>query len=89
MFIIKNTLQKLFTNPLIRSPIAGIVCGGNGGGGAQINATQIRTKVIYHLPRPTEVKRVRKQGFKKRLSTPGGKLVLMNRILAGEKVISQ
>lgn len=53
------------------------------------NSIQIRTKVIYHLPKPTEVKRVRKQGFLKRVKTPIGRRYMMERILRGDKVIAQ
>lgn len=54
-----------------------------------INSTQIRTKVRYYLPYPTEVKRVRKQGFRTKVQTKAGRRILMTRLLRGEKVIAQ
>lgn len=79
MLIIRNNIQKLFTactnfcQPL----------------GSNLNSTQVRTKVRYHLPYPTETKRVRKQGFLKKTQTESGRRQLMSRILKGDKVIAQ
>lgn len=79
MLIIRCNIQKLFsayTN--FCQPL-----------GSNLNSTQIRTKVRYHLPYPTETKRVRKQGFHKKTQTPTGRRQLMLRILKGDKVIAQ
>lgn len=54
-----------------------------------VNSVQIRTAVIYHLPKPTEVKRVRKQGYKTRVKTKIGRQYIMTRILRGDKSVSQ
>lgn len=72
MFPIRATVQKLFS--ALNSP--------------QINTTQVRTKVRYHLPKPTEVKRFRKQGLLKKLETPQGRRLLQQRILKGDFVIA-
>ncbi|XP_066153860.1 uncharacterized protein mRpL34 [Euwallacea fornicatus] len=47
-----------------------------------------RSIVRYHFPRPSERKRIKKHGYKARLSTPAGRRVLMNRILKGRWVYS-
>ncbi|XP_044763566.1 39S ribosomal protein L34, mitochondrial [Coccinella septempunctata] len=47
-----------------------------------------RNIVRNHFPRPNETRRVRRHGFKTRISTPTGRRVLMNRILKGRHVIS-
>lgn len=75
MLLLRATVQKLFSSS---------ICGGIG-----VNNSQIRTKVRYHLPHPTEVKRVRKQGFLKKVKTVNGRRYLMERILRGDKVIAQ
>ncbi|KAG9508816.1 Cytosolic Fe-S cluster assembly factor NUBP2 [Fragariocoptes setiger] len=46
---------------------------------------QIRTKVRYYLPYPTEVKRVRKQGYRVKIQTVNGRRELMQRILDRKK----
>lgn len=47
-----------------------------------------RTKVRIYFPRPNEVKRVTKFGWFARMKTPGGRAVLMRRILRGRHVLS-
>ncbi|KAF6210506.1 hypothetical protein GE061_013612 [Apolygus lucorum] len=42
----------------------------------------------YYFPRANEVKRVRKHGWEARMSTEGGRKVIMNRILKGRHVLS-
>jgi len=44
--------------------------------------------VRNHFPRPSEIKRVTKHGWKARLSTKNGRKVLMRRILKGRYVLS-
>lgn len=78
MFLLRTTIQKLFTNTINQQQAK-----------IQLNSTQIRTKVIYYLPNPTETKRVRKQGFAKKVKTVNGRKELMFKILRGDKVISQ
>ncbi|XP_045450432.1 39S ribosomal protein L34, mitochondrial [Melitaea cinxia] len=48
----------------------------------------IRTKVRCYFPRPNEVKRVRRHGWKTRMSTPSGRRVIMRRFLKGRHVLS-
>lgn len=48
----------------------------------------VRTNVRCHFPRPNERMRIKKHGYKKRLTTTGGLRVLMRRILRGRHVIS-
>lgn len=58
------------------------------------NFTSIRTKFFYitkpryNFPRPSEHKRVTRYGWYARLSTPGGRRILMRRILKGKHVLS-
>ncbi|GFU02572.1 uncharacterized protein NPIL_17671 [Nephila pilipes] len=49
---------------------------------------QIRTNVRKKFARPSERKRISKWSYEKRLSTPGGRAVLMRRILKGRFVLS-
>lgn len=48
----------------------------------------IRTRVRNCFPRPSEKKRVTRHGWWKRMSTPEGRRILMNRILKGKWVYS-
>ncbi|XP_055306029.1 39S ribosomal protein L34, mitochondrial [Sitodiplosis mosellana] len=48
----------------------------------------VRTNIRNHFPRPRESKRVLTHGFHKRMSTRGGRLILMRRILKGKHVLS-
>ncbi|XP_019878036.1 uncharacterized protein LOC109605874 [Aethina tumida] len=47
-----------------------------------------RNIIRVHFPRPSENKRVKRHGYKKRMSTKEGRRVLMNRILKGRFVYS-
>lgn len=46
------------------------------------------SKTRCYFPRPSETKRVLNHGWAKRMSTPGGRRVIMNRILKGRHVLS-
>lgn len=48
----------------------------------------VRTVIRNHFPYPRETKRIKTHGFKKRMSTPAGRAVLMRRILKGRHVLS-
>ncbi|XP_022194160.2 39S ribosomal protein L34, mitochondrial [Nilaparvata lugens] len=48
----------------------------------------VRTSIVNTFPYPRETKRVRVHGFKKRMATPGGRKVLMRRILKGRFILS-
>ncbi|XP_075238430.1 mitochondrial ribosomal protein L34 [Lycorma delicatula] len=48
----------------------------------------VRTNIRNNFPRPRESKRVKTHGFKKRMATPGGRAILMRRILKGRHVLS-
>ncbi|CAH2267309.1 jg14774 [Pararge aegeria aegeria] len=48
----------------------------------------IRTKVRCYFPRPNEVRRVRRHGYKTRMSTPNGRRIIMRRLLKGKFVLS-
>ncbi|XP_053612123.1 large ribosomal subunit protein bL34m [Plodia interpunctella] len=50
--------------------------------------TTIRTKVRCYFPRPNEVRRVRRHGWKTRMSTPAGRRTIMRRLLKGRFVLS-
>ena len=41
-----------------------------------------------YFPRPSEIMRIKKHGWETRMSTIGGRKVLMNRILKGRHVLS-
>ncbi|KAJ8956088.1 hypothetical protein NQ318_016541 [Aromia moschata] len=46
----------------------------------------MRTVIRVHFPRPNERKRIKRHGFRARMSTPEGRRVIMNRILKGRFV---
>ncbi|XP_023946948.1 39S ribosomal protein L34, mitochondrial [Bicyclus anynana] len=48
----------------------------------------IRTKVRCYFPRPNEVRRVRRHGWKTRISTPNGRRIIMRRLLKGRFVLT-
>ncbi|XP_047996175.1 39S ribosomal protein L34, mitochondrial [Leguminivora glycinivorella] len=48
----------------------------------------IRTNVRCYFPRPNEVKRVRRHGWKARMSTPAGRRIIMRRLLKGRFVLT-
>ncbi|KAH7636982.1 hypothetical protein DERF_009238 [Dermatophagoides farinae] len=49
---------------------------------------QVRENVRWYFERCSEVKRIRKHGWKKRISTPSGRQIIMRRILKGRHVLS-
>lgn len=48
----------------------------------------VRTNIRNHFPKPRENKRVLVHGFNKRMSTRGGRLIIMRRILKGLHILS-
>ncbi|CRK97629.1 CLUMA_CG011015, isoform A [Clunio marinus] len=50
--------------------------------------TFIRTNIRNRFPRAKEGKRIKVHGWEKRLSTPGGQMIIMRRILKGRHVLS-
>jgi len=54
----------------------------------EISLTAGLSNVRNHFPRPSEVKRITRHGWKARLSTQNGRKVLMRRILKGRHVLS-
>ncbi|KAF9814308.1 hypothetical protein SFRURICE_015245 [Spodoptera frugiperda] len=50
--------------------------------------SSIRTKVRCYFPRPNEVRRVNRHGWKTRISTPNGRRVIMRRLLKGRFVLT-
>lgn len=79
MFILRNTIQRLFPNQLSCTSQITSTLG--------VNSNQIRTKVIDYNPKPTETKRFRKVGFLTRVKTPSGRKLMMEKILKGDKCI--
>lgn len=74
MFLLNNKLIQL--TKIVASPI---------------NITQVRFKPNIQYVScifPTEVKRVRKQGYTNKVKTVNGRRILMQRILDGKKVIA-
>ncbi|XP_023299369.2 39S ribosomal protein L34, mitochondrial [Lucilia cuprina] len=47
------------------------------------NRAVLKCKVRCHFPKPREVKRIKVHGWEARMSTEGGRRVLMRRILKG------
>lgn len=43
----------------------------------------VRTRVRYHFPRPSEYKRIKRSGWVCRITTPGGRKIIMRRLLKG------
>jgi len=56
--------------------------------GNSVVMAQTRTKMRLFWVRPSETKRVRKHGWNTRLSTFGGRRIIMNRILRGRQVLT-
>ncbi|KAJ8714648.1 hypothetical protein PYW07_002873 [Mythimna separata] len=50
--------------------------------------SSVRTKVRCYFPRPNEVRRVNRHGWKTRISTPNGRRIIMRRLLKGRFVLS-
>ncbi|KAH9415709.1 hypothetical protein DERP_000199 [Dermatophagoides pteronyssinus] len=48
---------------------------------------QVRENVRWYFERCSEVKRIRKHGWKKRISTPSGRQIIMRRILKDRHII--
>lgn len=48
----------------------------------------VRNKVRCYFPRPCELKRIKRHGYKARLSTAAGRRIIMRRILKGRHVLS-
>lgn len=48
----------------------------------------VRTNIRNNFPRAKEGKRIKVHGWKTRMSTPGGRKILMRRILKGRHVLS-
>ncbi|EFX90062.1 hypothetical protein DAPPUDRAFT_299906 [Daphnia pulex] len=53
-----------------------------------ISLTTALCNVRCHFPRPSEIKRIKRHGWKTRLSTLEGRKTLMRRILKGRHVLS-
>nr|ABK21646.1 unknown [Picea sitchensis] len=53
-----------------------------------LSLQSVRTNVRCYFPRPNEVKRVRRHGWKARLSTPNGQKIIMRRMLKGRFVLT-
>lgn len=79
MFPIRASVSRLF-NPL--------TCSINAIQPNLTNFNQVRNKPRYYFPFPTEVKRVRKQGFLTLVKSPEGRRKLMQEILKKKKVIA-
>ncbi|XP_014481889.1 PREDICTED: 39S ribosomal protein L34, mitochondrial [Dinoponera quadriceps] len=50
--------------------------------------TFVRNRMRYHFPHPNERMRIKKHGWYARMATPGGRRILMRRILKGKHVLS-
>lgn len=49
---------------------------------------QVRSNVRWNFEKCSEIKRIRTHGWKKRISTPSGRNIIMRRILKGRQVLS-
>lgn len=56
--------------------------------GGSWSLISVRTNIRNHFPKPREVKRVLNHGYAKRMSTRGGRLIIMRRILQGKFILS-
>lgn len=56
--------------------------------GGSWSLISVRTNIRNHFPRPREHKRILNHGFEKRMSTRGGRLIIMRRILKGKHILS-
>ncbi|XP_027211766.2 uncharacterized protein mRpL34 [Penaeus vannamei] len=96
-----SACRTLFTRPQFPSSVAltptpaPVFSVGGGAGSALLapclgllGAVSGRTNVRNHFPRPSEVKRVKRHGWKARMATLSGRKVLMRRILKGRHVYS-
>ncbi|RLU25295.1 hypothetical protein DMN91_003388 [Ooceraea biroi] len=52
------------------------------------NLTFVRNIIKYNFPRASERKRIKTHGWLARMATPGGRKILMRRILKGKHVLS-
>ncbi|XP_076751728.1 mitochondrial ribosomal protein L34 [Xylocopa sonorina] len=50
--------------------------------------TLSRSIIRYNFPRPNERRRIKRHGWEARMATPGGRRILMRRILKGKYVLS-
>ncbi|KAK7865004.1 hypothetical protein R5R35_000029 [Gryllus longicercus] len=56
--------------------------------GENVQIITTRTNVRCHFPRPSEQKRVKRHGWKTRMSTLPGRRIIMRRILHGRHVLT-
>lgn len=56
--------------------------------GGSWSLISVRTNIRNHFPKPRENKRIGNHGFEKRMSTRGGRLIIMRRILKGKHILS-
>lgn len=56
--------------------------------GGSWSLISVRTNIRNHFPKPREYKRIMNHGFEKRMSTRGGRLIIMRRILKGKHILS-
>lgn len=67
---------RLFATPLFNNSLQPVV------------TIPVRTILRNNWPRPGEVKRVRKLGWKARMKTASGRKIIMNRILKGTWILT-
>lgn len=76
----------VFCSRLAFQPISGLTAVINQS--RSISLTTALANVRCHFPRPNEIKRIKRHGWKTRLSTKDGRRILMRRILKNRYVLS-
>lgn len=84
---LKITQTSSYFHSLTSSTLKGPQGINSGNSGSLFNQAT-RSIIRCHFPRPSERKRVKRHGWNKRMSTPEGRRVLMNRILKGRWIYS-
>ncbi|GAB6031461.1 hypothetical protein CHUAL_009230 [Chamberlinius hualienensis] len=77
----RNTVMDIDTGVNVSSNIGPQLFG-------TLGLQQIRCRVKNYFSRPSEHKRIRKHGWKKMMSTAGGRMVVMRRLLKGRHAIT-
>ncbi|XP_076364701.1 mitochondrial ribosomal protein L34 isoform X2 [Tachypleus tridentatus] len=71
-----------------KSSVSGILSSQTSGAFLGVGIQQVRYNVRNHFPRPSEYRRVKRHGYKTRLSTAAGRRIIMRRILKGRHVLT-
>lgn len=81
MFALPQSLHKFHS-------MAQIVPTQSTNAGGAWSLISVRTNIRNHFPKPRENKRISNHGYEKRMSTRGGRLIIMRRILKNKMILS-